>query len=331
MSAHTLNLTQDNALVVVDHLRRVFPSSVNWWQQFHRQPTPETVAVNDLSLRIYRCTTVGLVGESGSGKSTAGRCIVGLLPPTSGSILFAGEDVVHRDAQSRRQLRQKMQIIFQDPYSALNPRLTAGAMLREVIAFHQPQLSYAEKQSRVLELLHQVGLNSSHLDRYPHQVSGGQRQRLGIARALAVNPEFIVCDEPVSALDVSVQSQVINLLEDLQATHGLTYLFISHNLSVVRYISREVAVMYQGQIVEQAPTEAVFHQPHHPYTQALLAAIPRLHSPTRQPSSLPATSYQPETGCAFRQRCPAALSRCIEPPPWAEVAPNHWSRCWLGR
>jgi oligopeptide/dipeptide ABC transporter ATP-binding protein len=307
-------------------------------------PAPQVVAVDEVNLSIERRTTMALVGESGCGKSTTGRCILGLIPPTSGSVLFAGKDVVRVNAAQRQELRRKMQIIFQDPYSSLNPRQTAGRLLQEVIAFHNATYSKVEQRDRILQLLDQVGLNATHVDRYPHEFSGGQRQRLGIARALAVEPQFIVCDEPVSALDVSVQAQIINLLEDLQAAHGLTYLFISHDLSVVRHISQVVAVMYLGRIVEQAPTEDLFHHPHHPYTQALLAAIPRpqvqqrssntpIAPPMQSPGQTAPGEISPELtrqqGCAFRDRCPAAMPQCQTTPPWTEVAPNHWSRCWL--
>jgi oligopeptide/dipeptide ABC transporter ATP-binding protein len=225
-----------------------------------------------------------------------------------------------------------MQIVFQDPYSSLNPRQTVGTMLREVLRFHTIGSSRAERQQRMRALLEQVGLNASHAERYPHEFSGGQRQRLGIARALAVEPRFIVCDEPVSALDVSVQAQIINLLEDLQSTRNLTYLFISHDLSVVKHISDSVAVMYLGRIVEQAPTDELFRSAHHPYTQALLAAIPqprvravKKHTVTGELAS----ELAGREGCLFRTRCPHAMAHCDQTPPWKEVAPGHWSRCWL--
>jgi oligopeptide transport system ATP-binding protein len=337
MSAHTLQPVQSTALVTTDHLRRVFTLPQSGWDQLRGQAAAQIVAVDDVNLRIDRQTTVALVGESGCGKSTTGRCILGLIPPTSGGVQFDGAEATRVDAHTRQQLRRKMQIIFQDPYSSLNPRLTAGSLLQEVIAFHNSGMTRTEQRQRVRSLLSQVGLNDSHLDRYPHEFSGGQRQRIGIARALAVEPAFIVCDEPVSALDVSVQAQIINLLEDLQAAHGLTYLFISHDLSVVRHISQVVAVMYLGRIVEQAPTENLFQNPHHPYTQALLAAIPQprmrqnltnrsLRSPIQGEIAVELTGHQ---GCTFRNRCPAVMPKCETTPPWIEVAVNHWSRCWL--
>jgi oligopeptide transport system ATP-binding protein len=337
MSAHTLQPVQSTALVATEHLRRVFTLPQRGWDHLLGKAAAQIVAVDDVNLRIDRQTTVALVGESGCGKSTTGRCILGLIPPTSGSVQFDGAEAIRVDAHTRRQLRRKMQIIFQDPYSSLNPRLTAGSLLQEVIAFHNSGMTRTEQRQRVRSLLSQVGLNDSHLDRYPHEFSGGQRQRIGIARALAVEPEFIVCDEPVSALDVSVQAQIINLLEDLQAAHGLTYLFISHDLSVVRHISRVVAVMYLGRIVEQAATEALFQNPHHPYTQALLAAIPQprmqqnltdrsLRSPVQGEIAVELTGHQ---GCTFRNRCPTVMPQCETTPPWIEVAANHWSRCWL--
>ncbi len=320
-------------LVVTRGLRRTFTLPQDGWARLRGEPAAQVVAVADLNLEIPRRTTVALVGESGCGKSTAGRCILGLIEPSAGSVHFDGEAVLATNSQSFRALRRRMQIIFQDPYSSLNPRQTAGQMLAEVLAFHQLSPSRAERQQRVRALLAQVGLNAVHAERYPHEFSGGQRQRLGIARALAVEPQFIVCDEPVSALDVSVQAQIINLLEDLQAAHGLTYLFISHDLSVVHHISRVVAVMYLGQIVEQAPTEELFAQPHHPYTRALLAAIPRLEVSQRRPPSQVrgelAAELAGQQGCSFRNRCPQAMAQCEADPPWQAVGAGHWSRCWL--
>lgn len=320
MSAHTVR--PEPPLVSIHNLRQVFKLPRSGWNRAARQ----VIAVEDVSLKIDRHTTIALVGESGCGKSTTGRCILGLIAPTGGSVLFEGEETVRADAQTRQRLRRKMQIIFQNPYSSLNPRHTAGRMLREVVAFHHPA-SRHEQHERVRSLLTQVGLDATHLDRYPHEFSGGQQQRLGIARALAVEPQFMVCDEPVSSLDVSVQAQIINLLRDLQADRGLAYLFISHDLSVVRHISDRVAVMYQGRIVEQAATADLFHTPHHPYTQALLAAIPQFK--TSSDRIRPILAAPALTGCTFRNRCPFAMPKCEITPPAIEVSPNHWSRCWL--
>jgi oligopeptide transport system ATP-binding protein len=320
-------------LVEVQELRRTFNLPQGWWERLRRQPAGQVVAVAGVSLQIAARSTVALVGESGCGKSTTGRCILRLIEPSSGRVYFDGQDVLAAEPGVMRRLRRRMQIVFQDPYSSLNPRMTVEQMLKEVLAFHHLGDSRAERRRRVLELLHQVGLDASHTDRYPHEFSGGQRQRIGIARALAVEPQFIICDEPVSALDVSVQAQIINLLEDLQAAYGLTYLFIAHDLSVVHHISDRVAVMYLGQVVEEAPTDELFTHPHHPYTQALLAAIPR-PDPARQRDHTVvrgelATELAGQRGCPFRNRCPFVLPRCQEDPAWQEVAPDHHSRCWL--
>jgi oligopeptide transport system ATP-binding protein len=255
------------------------------------------------------------------------------IEPDAGSVVFDGIDVVAADGGAMRTLRKRMQIVFQDPYSSLNPRMTIGAILGEVLSFHGVGGGGDERRARIAELLTDVGLNAGHAARYPHEFSGGQRQRIGIARALALKPDLVILDEPVSALDVSVQAQILNLLEDLQAEHGLTYLFIAHDLSVVHHISDRVAVMYLGRIVEQAPTNELFANPHHPYTRALLAAIPRPDPEDRPERPSVAgeiqTALASEAGCPFRNRCPMAMAKCEETPPWVEVAPDHHSRCWL--
>jgi len=317
----------------VRELRRTFTLPQDWWSRLRGKPAGQVVAVAGINLQIAARTTLALVGESGCGKSTTGRCILRLIEPSGGSVYFDGQDVLAADAEALRYLRRRMQIVFQDPYSSLNPRMTVEQTLREVLAFHNLGTTSTERHERMLELLVQVGLDTSHAERYPHEFSGGQRQRIGIARALAVEPQFIVCDEPVSALDVSVQAQIINLLEDLQTRHGLTYLFIAHDLSVVHHISEQVAVMYLGRVVEQAPTAELFADPHHPYTRALLAAIPRPDPMRHRDHSVVRGELAAELaghhGCPFRNRCPFVMPRCEEDPPWQEVAPGHWSRCWL--
>lgn len=319
-------------LLEVKQLQRAFPLPQTLGDWLRRKEAPEVVAVDGVSLAVAPRTTLALVGESGCGKSTTGRCILRLIEPSAGSVHFDGADVLAANAADMRKLRRSMQIVFQDPYSSLNPRKTVGGMLDEVLAFHGLGSTAAERRERLLALLASVGLDPGHAARYPHEFSGGQRQRIGIARALAVEPRFIICDEPVSALDVSVQAQIINLLETLQESQGLTYLFIAHDLSVVHHISDVVAVMYLGRIVEQAPTGELFARPHHPYTQALLAAIPR-PDPGRKRHQVLRGETAPELvghqGCPFRNRCPHAMAKCSETPPWQQVAPGHWSRCWL--
>ena len=293
-------------------------------------------AVDGVSFSIAAGETLGLVGESGSGKTTIGRLLLRLLPTTKGDIRFDGQDVINLSRGDVRKLRREMQIIFQDPYASLNPRMTVGEIVGEPLRIH----GIAEGsgvQDRVLELLRLVGLRPYHANRYPHEFSGGQRQRIGIARALAVDPKFIVCDEPVSALDVSIQAQVINLLEDLQAQFGLTYLFIAHDLSVVRHISTRVAVMYVGKIVELADRDALYHNPLHPYTQALLSAIP-IPDPVLEKrrkrivltGDIP-SPVNPPSGCRFHTRCPVAFERCTtEVPQFNEYAPGHFAAChWV--
>ena len=294
-------------------------------------------AVDGVSFSIARGETLGIVGESGCGKTTVGRCILRLVEPTSGEVHFDGQDVLQLRKRDLRHLRRRMQIVFQDPYSSLNPRMTVGSIVGEPFVIHE-KLARNEIREKVAELLGLVGLDPAYSDRYPHEFSGGQRQRIAIARALALSPDFIVADEPVSALDVSVQAQIVNLLQDLQQEFGLTYLFISHGLAVVEHISTRVGVMYLGKLVELAPAGEIYSQPLHPYTQALLASSPipdpeagreRKAHTVRLGGDVP-TPIAPPSGCRFHTRCPHVMPECkINEPQLTEIAPGHFAACLL--
>lgn len=288
-------------------------------------------AVEDVNLDIYRGEILGLVGESGSGKTTLGRSVIRLVEPTGGRVIFDGEDVTAADAKAMQLLRRKMQIIFQDPFASLNPRMTVGETISEAYIIHRLHKP-SDRKARVGELLSKVGLSPSHATRFPHEFSGGQRQRIGIARALAVEPSFVVADEPVSALDVSIQAQVINLLSDLKEEFGLTMLFISHDLGVVEYLVDRIAVMYLGRIVEVGPAEEVYSRPRHPYTEALLSAVPSpIPGQKKQRMVLQGdipSPIEPPSGCVFRTRCPIATAECARTtPPMETVSPGHLKAC----
>ncbi|MEJ5225029.1 MAG: dipeptide ABC transporter ATP-binding protein [Anaerolineales bacterium] len=319
---------QEN-LVEVKNLVKYFPVRAGLLQRVVAQ----VQAVDNVSFSIRKGETLGLVGESGCGKTTVGRTMLRLIEPTSGSVMMGGKDVLKLKGGELKKMRRDMQIIFQDPYASLDPRMPIGESVMEGLNVHGIG-TRKERFETMIEMLRKVGLEDYHARRYPHEFSGGQRQRIGIARALALRPQFIICDEPVSALDVSIQSQVLNILKDLQADFGLTYLFIAHNLSVVEHISDRVAVMYVGKMVELAGREELFSNPLHPYTKALMSAIPMPEPGLKReriilkgdvPSPL-----NPPKGCRFHPRCPVAVDQCAqEEPEFKEVKPGHWVACWL--
>ena len=291
-------------------------------------------AIDGVSLAIAPGETLGLVGESGCGKTTLGRAVIRLIKPTAGSIHFAGEDITHLHGVALRSRRRGFQMIFQDPVASLNPRMTIEAIIGEPLDIHRLTPDANVRRKRIHELLDSVGLSPAHAQRYPHEFSGGQRQRIGIARALAVEPRLLVCDEPVSALDVSVQAQIVNLLHDVQRARGLSYLFVAHDLAVVEHISHRVMVMYLGHAVEIAPAKRIVSAPRHPYTQALLSAVPEIDPASRRrrimlPGDVPSPIHPP-TGCPFHPRCPVAEARCkVEKPVLREVSPGHHAACHL--
>ena len=288
-------------------------------------------AVDDVSFKIPRGTTMGVVGESGCGKSTLGRTIIRLQDPTSGQILLNGEDITHAKGRQLKKVREKMQIIFQDPYSSLNPRMSMEDVVSEPLIISKKYKSDAEIREAVAEIFARVGIDQRFRNAYPHEMDGGRRQRVGIARAIALNPDFIVCDEPVSALDVSVQAQVLNLLMDLQDEKQLTYMFVTHDLSVVKHISTNISVMYLGQLVETSPTDELFDTPLHPYTKALLSAIPSVDIHNRKEQIIMkgeiTSAINPKPGCRFAPRCPYATEACLQPQKLVEAKPGHFVSC----
>ncbi len=326
--------TDNNAVLLeVKGLKMYFPITRGIIVQRH---VGDIKAVDDISFHVRRGETLGLVGESGCGKSTTGRAILQLYRPTDGQVLFKEEDLTTLKGEVLRRKRREMQMIFQDPYASLNPRMTVGGIVSEPLEVHNIFATRKERQERVQELLRVVGLNPYFVNRYPHEFSGGQRQRIGVARALAVNPEFIVCDEPISALDVSIQAQIINLLQDLQSEFGLTYLFIAHDLSVVRHISDRIAVMYLGKLGELADQAELYANPLHPYTQALLSAVP-IPDPVIEEKreqiilegDVPSPANPPK-GCNFSTRCPQVMDICHqEDPEFRDLGDGHWVACHL--
>ena len=325
---NTMNKQTQPDLLVVDKLVKYFPvrsgllQRVNAWVQ----------AVDKVSFAVKKGETLGMVGESGCGKTTVGRTLLRLVEPTAGDVYFEGKNILKMGQRELKPLRRDMQIIFQDPYASLNPRMPIGESVMEGLQIHnvgRPK----ERWEVAINMLKKVGLEEYHARRYPHEFSGGQRQRIGIARALALNPKFIVCDEPVSALDVSIQSQVLNILKDLQREFGLTYLFIAHNLSVVEHISDRVAVMYLGKMVELTDRESLYREPLHPYTRALLSAIPIPHPNVKRERTIlkgdVPSPLNPPKGCRFHTRCPIAIDQCSqEDPEFKEIKPGHWAACW---
>ncbi len=327
-------MTNNNSVLLdVQDLKMYFPITRGIVIQRH---VSDIKAVDDISFQVRKGETLGLVGESGCGKSTTGRAILQLYRPTGGRVLFKGEDLTLLKGEALRRKRREMQMIFQDPYASLNPRMTVGSIISEPLEVHSIYPSRKERQERVQELLRVVGLNPYFVNRYPHEFSGGQRQRIGVARALAVNPEFIVCDEPISALDVSIQAQIINLLQDLQREFGLTYLFIAHDLSVVRHISDRIVVMYLGKLGELANRDELYANPLHPYSQALLSAVP-IPDPVIEErrqriileGDVPSPANPPQ-GCNFSTRCPKVMDIChTKDPTFQDVGGGHWVACYL--
>ncbi len=326
-------MNANNILIQVENLTKHFP--IMRGAIIQRQ-VGAVQAVDKVTFDIREGETLGLVGESGCGKSTTGRSIVQLIRPTSGKVLYRGKDLTQLKGEQLRHERRNMQFIFQDPYASLNPRMTVGEIVGEPLEIHSLERTKKERNERVKVLLNLVGLNPYFINRYPHEFSGGQRQRIGVARSLALNPEFIICDEPISALDVSIQAQVVNLLEELQGRFGLTYLFIAHDLSMVRHISDRTAVMYLGKVVELATRDELYNHPLHPYTQALLSAVPipdprveRKRQRIILKGDVP-SPVNPPAGCRFHTRCPLAQDVCKQAEPeWREAGPGHWVACHL--
>ena len=324
-------MSESNPLVEVQDLKKHFPVRRGLILQRH---VGFVRAVDGVSFTIQRGETLGMVGESGCGKTTVGRTMLGLYPATSGTVVIDGDNILSARGRDMLKIRRKAQIIFQDPYASLNPRWTVSSIITEPMRVHKLFASDRERTERARELMGLVGLNPNLINRFPHEFSGGQRQRIGIARALASDPSFIVCDEPISALDVSIQAQVVNLLEELQDQFGLTYLFIAHDLSMVRHICDRVAVLYLGVMVELADRHELYEHPLHPYTQALLSAVPipdprkdRARKRTILTGDVP-SPLNPPAGCRFHTRCPIAMDVCRQQiPEWREVAPHHWVAC----
>lgn len=316
-------MTEERPILEVNHLKKYF-----------KTPKGMLHAVDDVTFSIQRGKTLGVVGESGCGKSTTGRAILRLIEPTAGEVMFEGRDVLKLNKDEMRQMRQKMQIIFQDPYSSLNARMTISDIIAEPLKLHKICSSASEREEKVEQMMQTVGLAERLVNSYPHELDGGRRQRVGIARALALNPSFIVCDEPVSALDVSIQAQILNLMQDLQDQMHLTYIFITHNLSVVNHLADEIAVMYLGQVVEKAPAVELFTHPAHPYTKALLSAIP-VPSLKKRAEVQPLTGeisspIDPPQACRFAPRCPYACDRCTESvPELKNLGGEHYVACCL--
>jgi oligopeptide/dipeptide ABC transporter, ATP-binding protein, C-terminal domain len=322
---------EQKSLVQVRNLKKYFPVS----RQLFSTQRRFIKAVDDVSFDVLEGETLGLVGETGCGKTTVARTILQLYRPTSGQVLFDGVDLASLQENDLRKMRSRMQMIFQDPYASLNPRMTVGAIIAAPLDVHT-KLDQKEKRERVQELLKLVGLNPDFVNRYPHEFSGGQRQRIGIARALALNPDLVICDEPISSLDVSIQAQVVNLLEELQNRLGLTYIFVAHDLSMVRHISDRMVVMYLGKVMELADRNEIYLHPSHPYTRALMSAVP-IPDPDKARNrkriilkgDIP-SPLNPPQGCNFNTRCPIAVERCFkEDPDYREIKPEHWVACHL--